>query len=481
MYYLGLLWSLRAFSPSVRASPVAWSAAPTRAGLCGLGVRLLPVSSPRRLACSSPLAGKGRLGLSPSVPLLLVGARWFVVARVAPVGLRVPWLRSVRPGRSRCGFLLACPPAPLGRSSAPAGCGLPGSRHVSPPPSRRPPCPPLPPPAVLVAGGGGRPPVRSPLAVGFALVRSALALVSGPALASGACAPRVVAVASACSAGPRSLAPLVAVGSPACPVVAVPLSARLGPGGSAAPHGPARALAVFLGWFLARGARVRPCRGCAVVAPVVMVCGSRILPSSAVPLVGSAVSALLSAGSVLAVGCSAGADAAAVSSVVAAGAAPRLQVWAAFGPVSPPWRAARYSAPGACSSSSVPVVASALLAGAAVRWWAGGPASVPLRARLVRRSLACVQSAASGGPGSGVVAFVSQLPPRAFGPGAWPSCGSGSWGSVGAASLLGLPVLLVPVGALAGVSLSSLPALPGGGSWSPVSAGVLAGGFRWSR
>lgn len=84
-------------------------------------------------------------------------------------------------------------------------------------------------------------------------------------------------------------------------------------------------------------------------------------------------------------------------------------------------------------------------------------------------------------PGSGLVVFVGQLPSRAFAAGAWPSCGSGSWGSAGAAALLGLPVVLVPVGGLAGVSLSSLPAMPGGGSWSPVSSGVLAGGFRWSR
>ena len=213
--------------------------------------------------------------------------------------------------------------------------------------------------------------------------------------------------------------------------------------------------------------------------PVVVVCGSRALPGAAVPLVGRVVSALLGAGSVLAVGCAVGADAAALSAAVAAGAAARLQVWAAFGPVSPPWAARRYSAPGACSASAVGAVAAALVAGAPVRWWAGGPPSVPLASRLARRSLACVRSAAAGGPGSGRVAFVASLPGRPFGRGPWPSCGSGSWASAAAAALLGLSVVVVPVGPLAGASVSSLPALPGGGAWVPVSAGVLSGGFRW--
>lgn len=216
-----------------------------------------------------------------------------------------------------------------------------------------------------------------------------------------------------------------------------------------------------------------------MVAPVVMVCGSRSLPAVTVPQVGQVVAELLAAGSRLAVGCAAGADAAALAAAVAAGAGSRLSVWCAFGPVSPSWQAARYSAPGAWSGSAVAEVAAALLAGASVHWWAGGGAVVPLRERLAVRSLACVRAAAAGGPGSGLVAFVGARPPRAFGSGAWPSCGSGSWSSAAAAARLGLPVFLVPVGELAGVRLYALPALPGRGSWSPVSSGVLSGGFRW--
>ena len=206
-------------------------------------------------------------------------------------------------------------------------------------------------------------------------------------------------------------------------------------------------------------------------APVVMLCGSRSLPVASRPRVGAAVSALLGSGARLAVGCAAGADAAAVSAALAAGAAPRLVLCAVGGPSGLGF-AGRVSAPGG--------VRAAVAAGAAVRWWAGGPPALGLRARLARRSLACVRLAAAGGPGSGLVAFVAQLPPRALGAGAWPACGSGSWSSAAAAARLGLSVVVVPVGPLAGVPLSALPALPGGGSWSPVAAGALSGGFRWA-
>lgn len=206
-------------------------------------------------------------------------------------------------------------------------------------------------------------------------------------------------------------------------------------------------------------------------APVVMVCGSRSLPAAAAPQVARVVSGLLADGSLVATGCAAGADAAAVSAVLAAGCASRLLLLAVGGS----------SGSGFAGRASAPAgVFAAAAAGASVRWWAGGPPSLPLRARLAARSLKCTRTAAAGGPGSGLVAFVAQLPPRAFAPGAWPSCGSGSWSSAAAAALLGLPVVVVPVGSLAGVALHSLPALPGWGSWSPVAPGALSGGFRWS-
>ncbi len=206
-----------------------------------------------------------------------------------------------------------------------------------------------------------------------------------------------------------------------------------------------------------------------MASPVVMLCGSRSLPYG-LPLVGQVSGALLGAGSVLAVGCATGADAAVVSSVVAAGAATRLKLLAVGG-ASGAGFAGRWSA--------VAGVHAAVAAGASVTWWAGGSASVPVRARLARRSLACVRVAAAGGHGSGLVAFVFVLPSHGFGSGAWPSCGSGSWSSAAAAARLGLQVVVFPVAQLAGVSISSLPVLPGGGSWAPVGHGALTGGFRW--
>lgn len=204
-----------------------------------------------------------------------------------------------------------------------------------------------------------------------------------------------------------------------------------------------------------------------MAAPVVMVCGSRALPAAAARTVGQVVPALLGAGSVLSVGCATGADAAAVSSAVALGAGSRLRLFAVGGPGGAGF---------AGQLSAVAGLRAAAAAGAAVSWWAGGPASLPLRARLARRSLACVRAAAAGGPGSGLVAFVAGLPPQPFSSGTWPSCGSGSWAAVAAAARAGLPVVVAPVGGLSG---SSLPGLPGGGSWAAVGLAAQVGGFRW--
>lgn len=196
--------------------------------------------------------------------------------------------------------------------------------------------------------------------------------------------------------------------------------------------------------------------------PVVGFCGSRSLPSSAAPLVAGVVRACLAGGSVVAVGCAAGADLLALSTVLSVGAAPRLSVFCAFGPGG---------VGAAGSASAVAEVAAAATAGAAVSWWAGGSASVPLRGRLAARSLALVRSLATGG--GLLVAFVSALPSSPFGGGDFPACGSGSWSSVAAAVRLGVPVAVFPIGIAA-----DLPALPGGpGSWVP---GPWAGSWSWA-
>lgn len=209
--------------------------------------------------------------------------------------------------------------------------------------------------------------------------------------------------------------------------------------------------------------------------------GQRRGPAASSPLVGEAVRSVLASGRGVAVGCAAGVDSAAVAAAVAAGAAARLAVFCAFGP------SGLGALPGSSASpaSFLPVVA----AGGSVSWWAGGGPGVvgsgrgvpPPTARLVGRSLACVRFATRSGFGCGLVAFVAGPPPSPFAParpGGWPSCGSGSWASAGAAALLGLPVVLFPVG-VAG----PLPALPGApGAWVPAAAsGLWSAAFLWRR
>ncbi len=216
-------------------------------------------------------------------------------------------------------------------------------------------------------------------------------------------------------------------------------------------------------------------------SPLVGFVGSRSLPASAAPLVSALVGSVLASGRRVVVGCASGSDALVVSSVLAAGGGRSLSLFCAFGPSG--LGALSVSAPPA---ALVPVVA----AGARVLWFAGGGlvAGVlpPPRARLAGRSLSLVRAvAAAPRAGSGVVALVSAPPPRPLpfvSPGAWPSCGSGSWGSAGAAALLGLPVFVFPVG-WPGFVPSALPVLPGApGSWVPASSSPSSpwfGGWRW--
>ena len=166
---------------------------------------------------------------------------------------------------------------------------------------------------------------------------------------------------------------------------------------------------------------------------VVAVCGSRSLPASVGALVSPVVHSLVSSGRIVSVGCAAGADALAVSAAVQAGTASGLQVFAVGGSCG-------FGFAGPASAFSG--VQSAQAAGAGVSWWSGGGSSVPLRRRLVSRSLACVGSAGA------LVAFVSGPPPRAWsGSGLWLSCGSGSWSSVTAAASRGNRVVVFAPGA----------------------------------
>jgi hypothetical protein len=182
---------------------------------------------------------------------------------------------------------------------------------------------------------------------------------------------------------------------------------------------------------------------------VVAICGSRSLPVSAGPLVGQVVRSLFAAGSSVAVGCATGADGYALSSAVASGSVSRVSVFAAFGPGG---------AGAAGSVSAVSQVAAAAAAGVSVAWWAGGPCSVPVQARLSARTRAVVAAA-----NTGLVAFL----------GAPTSCGSLLACRLAAAR--GLPVLVFPLYFPAG----HLPSL-GAGCWSPSGmAGVWSGAWRW--
>jgi hypothetical protein len=196
---------------------------------------------------------------------------------------------------------------------------------------------------------------------------------------------------------------------------------------------------------------------------IVAVAGSRRLPLEASVVVSAVAGELVAGGCSIACGCCLGADAAVLAALAGTGgcaAGAPLRVLAAFGPVSPPWPAAHYTAPGASRDhSAVAAVADALLAGADVRWWAGGGPDVPLRARLAARTRAVVAEA------SALVLF----------PASPTVVGSGSWLAASAAADRGLPVVVFPWG----FAPAELPEL-GTGVWVSVgSAGVWAGAWFW--
>lgn len=172
------------------------------------------------------------------------------------------------------------------------------------------------------------------------------------------------------------------------------------------------------------------------------------------------VATVLRPGRHVAVGCALGADQAVIRAVLEAGQARRLTIYAAFGP----------KGQGSWTKSAASTVRRAFDAGAHVRWWAGASrwispyakARLPLTRRLVSRSLALVQAVAASAPngqGAGLIAFAGAPPPRPFGSGPWPSCGSGIWATVAAAARRGIPVVMFA----SGFSEGRLPGLSEGG------------------
>jgi len=118
----------------------------------------------------------------------------------------------------------------------------------------------------------------------------------------------------------------------------------------------------------------------------VAITGSRGLSAPGAERVGSVAEALLEAGHGLAVGCCVGADEAVLRAAVESGRADELAVYCAFGP----------GGRGSCGVSAAAAVAAAAEAGARVFWWAGGDGSVPLAARLARRTSAVVWAGQGG-------------------------------------------------------------------------------------
>lgn len=160
--------------------------------------------------------------------------------------------------------------------------------------------------------------------------------------------------------------------------------------------------------------------------------GSRSLPSSSI--IGGVVGAVLASGAGLRVGCSAGADALVIGAVRPSSFS-QVRVFACFAP----------SGAGSWAGSAVSVVQSFAKAGGAVTWLAGGALAVPLRVRLIRRSLAGLAGCSSAvffAPGSGSLAVAGHavtqgVPVYVFGaPSGVPAGCAGSWV---ASSFFGLP------------------------------------------
>jgi hypothetical protein len=177
---------------------------------------------------------------------------------------------------------------------------------------------------------------------------------------------------------------------------------------------------------------------------VVAVAGSRVLPASGAALVVRVASDLAAGGASLAVGCCSGADAALLSAVPGSVPPSLVRCFAAFGPCGED----------AGPFSAVAAVQAFAATGGSVSWWAGGPASVPLRSRLAGRTRAVV-----GAADAGLVAFFASPSSR------------GSLFACRFALSRGLPVVAFPVGFPA----AELPLLSAG-SWVPCGA---FGGFKW--
>jgi len=161
--------------------------------------------------------------------------------------------------------------------------------------------------------------------------------------------------------------------------------------------------------------------------------GSRNLSKKYFPQVTKVVQTIQSVGACVHVGCAIGADQAIIQAAWAIPA--QLQIFAQFSP----------SGVGAFSGSAVSTVFTAQRRGVPVRFLAGGPLSVPLRARLFKRSLASVRGSCAA------VFFLAH------------GSKSGSLNTAAQAAALGIPVFVFPFGfSTQPIALRNLP-----GAWRP--------------
>lgn len=169
--------------------------------------------------------------------------------------------------------------------------------------------------------------------------------------------------------------------------------------------------------------------------------GSRNLQSS--PILGQVVASVLASGSLVHVGCSAGADSLVISCVLSWRSVKQGHVIALHTVRSSSFSQVRVfsafsaSGAGAWSGSAVGEVIHFAGAGGSVSWLAGGSLSVPLAGRLIQRSIAGLRGCSSAvffQPGSGSLAVAGHavrlgIPCFAFGscPSAGPAGCAGAW------------------------------------------------------
>jgi hypothetical protein len=163
--------------------------------------------------------------------------------------------------------------------------------------------------------------------------------------------------------------------------------------------------------------------------------GSRALTQNHFSQVSQVVKATLATGAGIHVGCAVGAD---QYTIQAAAFSPaQVHIFAQFSPTGA----------GAFSGSAVPSVTTAQQHGIQVSFLAGGPLTVPLRARLLRRSIAALRGCSAS------VFFLAR-------PGK-----SGSLNTAAQAATMGMPVYVFPLGFLGHpTGISHLP-----GAWRPAT------------